>query len=180
MSCFQLLWYFSCDILLWGWTEFKTQNMTLWPVIRKDVLSGLIKYVDNLKFSLVFQCIFFKWVYIAISNIWIEPISVVHWTNKDFGRYIAFPLPTLPFKSAIKNLLEFRRKIITHYRKWVADDNKNEFDEMQKAVLLNVGGKIIKFSDVSGISFGAVDAPRVLPQSLRLALHAKKFKHQKI
>ena len=57
---------------------------------------------------------------------------------------------------------------------------KNEFDEMQKAVLLNVKGKIIKFSDVSGISFGAVDAPRVLAQSLRLALHAKKFTHQKI
>ena len=87
-------------------------------------------FVCEFNISSVFQFIFFKWVYIAISNIWIEPISVVHWTNKDFGRYIASTPPPMPFKSAIKNLLEFRRKINIIYRKLVVGDNENEFCEM--------------------------------------------------
>ena len=47
-------------------------------------------FLCEFKIFFVFQFIFYKWVFVAMSNIWIEPISVVHWVNKDFEDILLF------------------------------------------------------------------------------------------
>ena len=47
-------------------------------------------FLCEFKIFFVFQFIFYKWVFVAMSNIWIEPISVVHWVNKYFADILLF------------------------------------------------------------------------------------------
>ena len=93
--------------------------------------------------SFPFDCTFLKWVYIAISDIWIGPITaefIGQTTNKDFVRYIAFS-PACPLNLLANVLAGNCRKSIFFSKKFFGDN-------------------------ISGTSFGAFDVPRDPAESL--------------